>query len=59
MLVNMSVEQMSRAVEVVRAHKRSVGADAPLTGANNGVTERHLVSIAATGVDRISLRARA
>ena len=57
MLDNMSVEQMSQAVEMVRAHRRSAGAAGPLTEASGGVTERHLVEIAASGVDRISLGA--
>ena len=57
MLDNMSVEQMSRAVEMVRAHRRSAGTAGPFTEASGGVTERNLVQIAATGVDRISLGA--
>ncbi len=55
MLDNMSLDEMSRASEMVRRHRQDSGSDRPYTEASGGMIEDRLAAVAATGVDRISL----
>lgn len=52
LLDNMSLEEMSRAVEMVRVHPRTI-----VTEASGGITEGNLREIVQTGVDYISMGA--
>ncbi len=52
LLDNMSLEEMSRAVDMVKLHPRTI-----VTEASGGITEGNLREIAQTGVDYISMGA--
>ena len=57
MLDNMSEDEMRQAAASVRARRTETGADYPVTEASGGLTLDQLATVAATGVDTISLGA--